>query len=122
MGQKTKRAFSKIPIDQCNEQLIDWLKNESAVIGNLDDPATIRRVQVARHELARMVQEFESLSGGKEETTKHHEQFPAYQTQFQVCTVNETYLVFLRVVITFINELNIPGKLIDIMNLKFRMI
>ena len=92
MGQKTKRAFSRIPIDQCNEQLIDWLKNESAVIGNLDDPATIRREQVARPELARMVQEFEGLSGGMEEATKHHEQFPAFQAKFQVCTMNLAYI------------------------------
>ena len=35
MGQKSRRAFSKIPHDQMHEQLIDWLKNHAGVIQNL---------------------------------------------------------------------------------------
>ena len=88
MGQKTKRAFSKLPIDQCNEHLICWLKQESAVIGNLDNDVTVRREQVARPELARIVAEFE---GVKEfEDTKHHEQFPKFQADFQVSNEHNT--------------------------------
>ena len=52
--------FSSIPIDQLKEYTVCWLKNESGVIGNLDDPQTVRRHQAAIPELARIVQEFES--------------------------------------------------------------
>ena len=38
MGQKSMREFAKIPCDQMNEQLIDWLKNLTSVMENLDDP------------------------------------------------------------------------------------
>lgn len=82
MGQKTKRAFSKIPIDQCTEHLICWLKQESAVIGNLDNEMTVRREQVARPELARMVAEFEGVE--ELDDTKHHEQYPKFQADFKV--------------------------------------
>ena len=37
MGQKLWQAFLNIPRDQMLEQLIDWLKNHSDVIENLDD-------------------------------------------------------------------------------------
>ncbi len=59
MGQKRKKAFSKIPIDQCTEHMVCWLKQESAVIDNLDNPMTIRCEQVSRPELAHIVSEFE---------------------------------------------------------------
>ena len=55
VGQKSKRAFSNIPKDQMHEQLIDWLKNHAGVIENLDDPSTVRREQVVRPEMARLV-------------------------------------------------------------------
>ena len=38
MGQRSKRAFSKMPRDQSHGQLIDWLKNHSGELENLDDP------------------------------------------------------------------------------------
>ena len=36
------------------------LKNDSAVIGNLDDPSTGQRDQVARPEISRIIQAMES--------------------------------------------------------------
>ena len=59
IGQKSQRAFSNIPRDQMHEQLINWLKNHAGVLENLDDPSTVRREQVVRLELARLVIEFE---------------------------------------------------------------
>ena len=85
VGHKTKNPFSKLPIDQCNEQVIDWLKNELAVIGNLDNASTIRRDQVGRPELTRIVREFEtSVDGSEPGDNKHHEQYPARQRKFKV--------------------------------------
>ena len=40
--------------------MVDWLKNESAIIGNLDDPATVIRDEVARPELVKIIQAMES--------------------------------------------------------------
>ena len=72
MNQKSRRGFSKIPHDQMHEHLIDWLKNHAGVIQNLDDPSTVRREQVIRPEMARLVGEFE---GAKESNERmHHEQ------------------------------------------------
>ena len=82
MGQKSKHAFSKIPIDQCTEQVVCWLKQESAVIGNLDNPETVRRDQVAWPELARIIKEFEQKP--QESETRHHEQYPKFQKDFKV--------------------------------------
>ena len=81
MGQKSKRAFSNIPRDQMHEQLIDWLKNHAGVIENLDDPSTIRREQVVRPEMARLVREFEGTQ--KADEKMHHEQYPKFQTDFK---------------------------------------
>ena len=91
VGQKTQNPFSRTPMDQCNENMIDWLKNESAVIGNLDDPATVRRDQVARPELARIAQKLEEEGrnnvDGKPKL-KHHEQNPTAQKKFQVNSIH----------------------------------
>ena len=85
MGQKSKRAFSNIPRDQMHEQLIDWLKNYAGVVENLDDPSTIRREQVVRPEMARLVREFEGTQ--KADEKMHHEQYPKFQTDLkaEVC-------------------------------------
>lgn len=82
VGQKSQRAFSMIPLDQMHEQLNDWLKNDAGVIGNLDDPCTVRREQVARPEMARLISELVE----KDDTSdyKHHEQFHRFQEKFQV--------------------------------------
>ena len=42
MGRKTDHRFSIIPIDQCTEQQVCWLNNEGGLIGNMDDPQTVR--------------------------------------------------------------------------------
>lgn len=85
MGQKSRRAFSKIPHDQMHEQLIDWLKNHAGVIENLDDPCTVRREQVVRPEMARLVREFE---GTKElDERRHHEQYPKFQADYKVIII-----------------------------------
>ena len=66
VGQKSGRNFSMIPLDQIHEQLNDYLKNESGTIGNLDDPRTVRREQVARPEMVRLISE---LQRDKDENT-----------------------------------------------------
>lgn len=83
VGQKTDRAFSRLPLDQMHEQMNDWLKNEAGIIGNLDDPRTVRREQVARPEMARLLRELEQDGTGMVDE-KHHEQFHKYQQNFQV--------------------------------------
>ena len=82
MGQKSRRAFSKIPHDQMHEQLIDWLKNHAGVIENLDDPTTVRREQVVRPEMARLVREFEGTKESEEQ--RHHEQYRKFQADYKV--------------------------------------
>ena len=81
MAQKSKKRFSKIGFDHCHEQSIDWLKNLSGVIGNLDDPRTVRREQVARPEMARLIEELDGNE--KLDTDKHHEQFPQFQIDYK---------------------------------------
>ena len=82
MGQKTRRAFSWIPRDQMHEQLIDWLKNLAGVIENLDDPRTVRREQVVRPEMARLIRE---MDGTKESDERmHHEQDTKFQIDYKV--------------------------------------
>ena len=90
MGQKSQRSFSMIPRDQMHEQLIDWLKNSAGVMENLDDPRTVRREQVVRPEMARLVTEIE---GPKESDNKmHHEQYPKFQKDFKVMILVTVYL------------------------------
>ena len=85
VGQRSQNPFSRMGIDQCNENKVDWIKNESGVIGNLDDPATVRRDIVARPELARIV---ESMIGDTTVETevekKHHDMIPSKQKKFKV--------------------------------------
>jgi hypothetical protein len=82
VGHKTDRKFSCLPLDQMHEQLNDYLKNDSGVIGNLDDPRTVRREQVARPEMLRIISE---LEGPKDDDSEmHHEQYSKFQGTFQV--------------------------------------
>ena len=76
-AQKTLRRFSRIMFDHCHEQGIDWLKNLSGVIWNLNDPRAVCCEQVSRPEMARLIDELEGQSEMK--TDKHHEQFPQFQ-------------------------------------------
>ena len=81
MGQKSRRAFSCIPLDQMHEQLIDWLKNHAGVIENLDDPSTVRREQVVRPEMAHLVKQFECETNTDEKM--HHEQYFKFQADYK---------------------------------------
>ena len=51
------------------------------MIGNLDDPQTVRRHQAAIPELARIVKEFES--DVDDEKDLHHEMYPKFQQNFR---------------------------------------
>ena len=86
MGRKTNNRFSSIPIDQCTEHQVCWLKNEGGIIGNLDDEQTVRRHQASIPEMIRMVQEFEKSNGdGKVSGSddRHHEMYPKFQEDFR---------------------------------------
>ena len=76
------RKFSMLPLDQMHEQMNDYLKNESGTIGNLDDPRTLRREQVARPEMARLVRELDKKQVKTD--VLHHEQYPKFQSKFKV--------------------------------------
>ena len=82
MGRKTKKIFSSMPIDQATEQAICWLKHSGGVIGNLDDPQTVRRHQVALPEMARICREFEGADSDTS-STMHHEMYPKLQADFK---------------------------------------
>lgn len=84
MGQKSKHAFSMMPRDQMHEQMINWLKNHAGVIENLDSPHTMRREQIIRPEMARLIMEFESTQ--ESDDPRHHEQYPKFQQTFKVTT------------------------------------
>ena len=119
MGQKTRRAFSRIPIDQCNEQLIDWLKNESAVIGNLDDPATIRREQVARPELGPGIWGSQRWDGGGNQTSWTVPCIPSKISSMY----HESSVYFSYALSSFLPmNRDIPGKLIDIKSWEIWMV
>ena len=85
MGRKTGNRFSSIPIDQCTEQEVCWLKNEGGVIGNLDNEQTVRRHQASIPELMRMVKEFEeSPNSADVEDDRHHEMYSKFQNDFKL--------------------------------------
>ena len=100
VGQKSQNPFSRLPIDQCNEHEVNWLKNESAVIGNFDDPSTVQRDQVARPEMARIIQAMESDI--KNEThgkpRRHHEQVPSQQIRFKVGLLTVIFCILLDMI------------------------
>ena len=83
VGQVSHRRFSNLPIDECTEHQVCWLKQESAVIGNLDSPETIRREQVAWPEFARMCREFEGKYPDLKDT-RHHDENKKAQKDFMV--------------------------------------
>ena len=95
VGQKSNRRFSRVAMDECTENLVCWLKQESAVIGNLDNPETVRREQVAWPEFARMCSEYEESTSSKapSNSTKHHEETKKAQVDFMV-TSYMLYLYF----------------------------
>ena len=79
--QKTKRPFSMIALDQNHEQLNEILKN-GGIIGNTDNPATMRLKQTVGPELSRLIQEFEDQN--VEDVSLHHEQYRQFQRIFKV--------------------------------------
>ena len=81
MGRKTEHRFSSMPIDQSTEQAVWWLKNEGRVIGNLDNPQTVRRHQASIPEMARIIWEFEGDDDNDNDL--HHEMFPKFQHDFK---------------------------------------
>ena len=82
VGQKTKKAFSKLALDQMHEQLIATLKGDGGVIGVTENANALRRQLVSGPEQSRLIQEFELNVIGKD--FKHHEQYPQFQTNFKV--------------------------------------
>ena len=71
MGQKSKKSFSKLGLDQMHEQLIAVLKGDGGIIGVTENANALRRLLVSGPEFSRMIQEFEN--NPEEEKTNHHE-------------------------------------------------
>ena len=85
VGQKSRRPFSKMPLDQMQEQIIDILKADgTGIIGKTEDPATLRCHQVALPELSRLIQEYESAHQRAADDNLHHEQYNKFQQTFRV--------------------------------------
>ena len=62
VGQKSNRPFSKIALDQMNEQLIDLLKNSGSLGIDLltGDPATLRRQLVVENIVSQILNRFQN--------------------------------------------------------------
>lgn len=88
VGQKSKKSFSKLALDQMHEQLIAVLKGDGGIIGITENAHALRRLLVSGPEFSRMIQEFESCS--HEEDHSHHEQYREFQEKFKT---NVTALV-----------------------------
>ena len=60
VAHKTHRPFSRLPLDQIQEQIIKTLKDEgTGVIGKTENPSLLRKHMVALPELARLMHENE---------------------------------------------------------------
>ena len=81
VGQKSKKAFSMLALDQMHEQLIATLKADGGIIGVTENANAMRRHLVAGPELSRIIEEFEMNS--KAPDTKHHEQYLQFQRTFR---------------------------------------
>ena len=83
VGQKSKRRFSKIRLDQMNKQLIDLLKNSGSLGSDLltEDPATLRRQMVVDNKVTQMLSLFEEIPVRND---KHHEQYAKFQQNMKV--------------------------------------
>jgi len=82
--QKTKRAFSAIPLDQAHEQNNARVKGDGGAVGLTDNPSALRRWMVAGPEVARVIMEFEeaNMHPNANEETRHHEETPRAQEAF----------------------------------------
>ena len=83
VGQKSMRRFSKIGLDQMNEQLIDLHKNSGSLGSELltEDPATLRRQMVVDNKVTQMLSLFEEVPVRND---KHHEQYAKFQQNMKV--------------------------------------
>ena len=82
--QKTKRTFFSIAIDQAHEQNNALVKGDGGAVGLTDNPSALRRWMIAGPEIARLIEEFESLeiTGSGRIDTCHHDQTVSVQTMF----------------------------------------
>ena len=83
-GQKTKRMFSAIPLDQAHEQNDAYVKGDGGAIGLTDNATALRRWMVARPQIARVIVEFEdfNMHPRNQEETRHREETPSVQNTF----------------------------------------
>ena len=90
VGQKSQRRFSKIALDQMNEQLIDVLKNSGSLGTDLltGDPTTLRRQLVVDNKVTQILSQFEEPILTND---KHHEQYPRFQLNIKVSIYNFYY-------------------------------
>ena len=72
-----------IALDRNHEQENAKIKGKGGAVGLTEDPATLRRWLIARPEIARVVNEFETtFLSHKADDVCHHEQVPSIQTAF----------------------------------------
>ena len=57
VGQKSRRSFSKLALDQMHEQFIAVLKGDGGIIGITDYVHALGRLLVSGPEFSRMIQE-----------------------------------------------------------------
>ena len=80
VGHKTHRAFSGLPWDQLDEQLIKILKGDGGIVGLTENMYKLQEFMVLAPEFARLMEEFED--GDTTIDTKHHEQYKKFQDTF----------------------------------------
>ena len=83
LGQKSNHPFSKIALDQMNEQLIDLLKSSGSLGIDLltRDPATLRRQLVVENNLTQIHNRFQNPPAP---SLKHHKQYYNFQSDMKV--------------------------------------
>ena len=82
--QKSKRAFSAIPLDQEHEQNNARVEGDRGAVGLTDNPSALRRWMVTGPDVARVIMEFEeaNMYPNVNEETCHHEETPSAQKGF----------------------------------------
>ena len=93
--QKTKHAFSCMPLDQGHEQNNEVVKGSGGVVGITENPTAFRRWMMAGPEQARLLKEFErslDISTDNEEFNwlPQHEQCISIQESFKKHVQNLT--------------------------------
>lgn len=92
---KTTNHFSAIPIDQAHEQNNKLVKGSGGAVGLTENPSAFRKWMVAGPEQARLLTEFENISGmGKENSNHfHHEEILSTQKHFKQQVRNLTQTI-----------------------------